>query len=131
MPPEAALSLAGSPAQGLTSARARELARKFGPNTARDVARPSIALALLRRFRSPLVVILLCASAASAFTGDVASFVIIVTMVALSVTIDFVQEHRASRAAEALLHRVQVHATVLRDGAAVSLPVARLVPGDA
>jgi P-type Mg2+ transporter len=131
MPPEAALSLSGSPAQGLTTAQARELTRKFGPNTARDVPRPSIALALLRRFRSPLVVILLCASAASAFTGDVASFVIIVTMVALSVTIDFVQEHRASRAAEALLHRVQVRATVVRDGASVSLPVARLVPGDA
>ena len=127
MPAEIALSLA---TQGLTSARARQLAREFGPNTARPAPKRSAVLEFLGRFRSPLVVVLLCASLASAFTGDVASFVIIVTMVALSVTIDFVQEHRAGRAAQALLHRVQVHATVVRDAVPVSLPVARLVPGD-
>ncbi|MGZ5595587.1 MAG: magnesium-translocating P-type ATPase [Usitatibacter sp.] len=117
-------------ARGLTTARARELARQFGPNTARPAAQRSIAFQVLQRFRSPLIVVLLCASVASAFGGDVASFVIIVTMVAFSVAIDFVQEHRAGRAAQALLHRVQVKATVMRDGVPASLPVARLVPGD-
>ncbi|HET9579433.1 MAG TPA: magnesium-translocating P-type ATPase, partial [Usitatibacter sp.] len=85
---------------------------------------------LAKRFRSPLVAILLAASVVSAFTGDVASFAMIVAMVMLSVVIDFLQEHRAAHAAEALRRRVQVHATVLRDGKAVSLPIQRLVPGD-
>jgi len=117
-------------AEGLSSAEARRLARLHGANELRPRARRSIAARLLRRFRSPLVLILMAASAVSAFTGDVGSFAIIATTVLLSVAIDFVQEHRAGRAAEALIGRVQVHASVLRDGRLVSLPVTRLVPGD-
>ena len=129
--PAEALRAPAPRASGLTSARARELLRDVGPNTARPAAKRSIAGEVLRRFRSPLVAVLLFASAASAFMGDVASFVIIATMVVLSVAIDFVQEHRAGRAAEALLDRVRVRARVVRDGEVVSVPVARLVPGDA
>ncbi|MGZ5652296.1 MAG: magnesium-translocating P-type ATPase, partial [Usitatibacter sp.] len=90
----------------------------------------SCAAELGRRLRNPLVAILLAASLVSAFTGDIASFVIILVIVVLSVAIDFVQEHRASRAAQALVHRVQVHALVMRDGRLAPIPVARLVPGD-
>ncbi|HSN21202.1 MAG TPA: HAD-IC family P-type ATPase, partial [Usitatibacter sp.] len=106
------------------------LARRHGPNELRPARRLSLARDVARRFRNPLIVILLVASLVSAFTGDTASFGIIAAMVLLSVVIDFVQEHRAGRAAEALIRRVQVHATVLRDGHPVSLPVNRLVPGD-
>jgi P-type Mg2+ transporter len=116
--------------EGLASAEAHRRARRYG----RNILRPRVERApwheLLRRFRNPLVLILLAASVLSAFTGEIASFVIIVAMVALSIAIDFVQEHRAGRAAEALIHRVQVHARVLRDGREVSLPVAQVVPGD-
>ena len=48
----------------------------------------------------------------------------------LSVTLDFLQEHRAGQAAERLKASVAVRATVLRDGAACEIPVAELVPGD-
>jgi len=119
----------GGPA-GLSTAEARRLARVHGANELHPRARRTIVADLLRRFRSPLILILIVASAISAFTGDAASFAIIVTMVLLSVVIDFVQEHRAGHAAEALIRRVQVHASVVRDGRLVSLPVNRLVPGD-
>ena len=116
--------------EGLSSAEARRLARVHGANELHPRPRRSIAAELLRRFRSPLILILIAASAISAFTGDVASFAIIATMVLFSVVIDFVQERRAGHAAEALIRRVQVHASALRDGRVVSLPVSRLVPGD-
>jgi Mg2+-importing ATPase len=116
--------------RGLTSAQARRLLREHGANELHPHPRRSVLADLARRFRSPLIVILLAASAVSAFTGDAASFVIIATVILLSVAIDFVQEHRAGRAAEALIRRVQVHANVLRDGRTVPLPVTRLVPGD-
>ena len=115
---------------GLSSAEARRLAKRHGPNELHPRRRRSVLEELLRRFRSPLVLILIAASAISAFTGDVASFAIIVTMVVLSVAIDFIQERRAGHAAEALIRRVQVHANVVRDGRLASLPVNRLVPGD-
>jgi Mg2+-importing ATPase len=115
---------------GLTGVEAQRRAREFGPNEFRPRRTRSPMGELLRRFRSPLVLILLAASLVSAFSGQVASFAIILSMVVLSVAIDFVQEHRAGRAAEALTRRVQVHATVIRDGKPLSLAVARLVPGD-
>ena len=78
----------------------------------------------------PLVIILLAASALSAFTGDVTSFFIIVVIVVMSVSLDFVQEYRAGQAAERLRQSVAVRAHVLRDGQPREMPVAELVPGD-
>jgi len=74
--------------------------------------------------------VLLAASAVSALTGEITGFVIIWAIVLLSVTLDFVQEYRAGRAAEQLKKAVAVRATVLRDGHSQELPIAELVPGD-
>jgi Mg2+-importing ATPase len=74
----------------------------LGPNQLAPAQRRTLALEFLARFRNPLVLLLLVASGMAALTGDVASFVIIVTMVLVSVTLDFVQEHRAGQAAERL-----------------------------
>ncbi len=87
-------------------------------------------LQFLSRFRNPLVILLLVASAISAFTGEVANFVIIFAIVLFSVTLDFVQEHRAGKAAERLRQSVSVRAKVVRDGREVETPVADVVPGD-
>ena len=130
MPGRADALIAAPPEAGLTSAEAHRLARRHGPNELRPRRERHWIADLARRFRSPLVLILLAASLVSAFSGEAASFAIITAMVVLSVAIDFVQEHRAGRAAEALTRRVQVHASVLRDGRIVSLAVNRLVPGD-
>ena len=70
------------------------------------------------------------ASAISALTGEVANFLIISAIVLFSVTLDFVQEHRAGKAAESLRQSVSVRATVIRDGKQVETPVADVVPGD-
>jgi Mg2+-importing ATPase len=116
--------------RGLSSAEARRRSRQFGANELHPQPRRSLVREVLRRLRSPLIAILLAASLVSAFTGEIASFVVILLMVALSVTIDLVQEHRADAAARALARRVQVHASVMRDGIPVRVPLARVVPGD-
>jgi Mg2+-importing ATPase len=54
----------------------------------------------------------------------------VVVIVTISVTIDFVQEVRAQNAIEALRRSVAVQATVRRNGACLSVPIDRLVPGD-
>jgi Mg2+-importing ATPase len=120
----------GIAAPGLSESQARRQARRFGANRFRDRPEQPLPIQFLRRFGNPLVMILLAASAVSALTGEVASFAIIVAMVMLSVTLDFVQEHRAGRAAQRLRRSVQVHATVLRDGAPKRIPATRIVPGD-
>ena len=51
-------------------------------------------------------------------------------MVLLSVTLDFIQEHRAGKAAESLRHSVSLRARVIRDGKSIEVPVTEVVPGD-
>lgn len=76
----------------------------------------SLLLQYFTRFKNPLVIILLVASAVSAFTGELTNFLIISLIVLLSVTLDFVQEYRANAAAEKLRQSVSVRANVVRDG---------------
>jgi len=115
---------------GLAATEVQPRLKTFGPNDAAVVKRTPLWLQFLFRFRNPLVIILLVASALSAATGDVTSFVIVVTIVMMSMTIDFVQEVRAQNAVEALRRSVAVQATVRRNGAGVSIPIDQLVPGD-
>lgn len=117
-------------AAGLSEAEARLRLAKFGQNLFRDHQQRSLILQFLSRFKNPLVILLLVASAISAFTGEMTNFIIISVMVILSVTLDFVQEHRAGKAAESLRHSVSVHARVIRDGKAMDIPVTEVVPGD-
>ena len=115
---------------GLSHAEARARLARYGPNTLALHPERSLVVEFLHRFRNPLVLILIAASVVSALTGQVASFVIITLLVLFSVTLDFVQEYRAGRAAERLRRSVQVHARVLRDGAEKDIPATRVVPGD-
>ena len=62
--------------------------------------------------------------------GEVANFTIISMIVLFSVTLDFVQERRAGKAAERLRQSVSVRAKLVRDGIPVETPVADVVPGD-
>jgi len=115
---------------GLSAAEARSRLAKYGTNDASTVKRSPLWLQFLARFRNPLVIILVVASGLSAATGDVPSFVIIITIVVLSIGFDFIQETRAQNAVEALRRSVAVQATVRRDGAPVSVLTEQLVPGD-
>src|SRR5580698_3192586 len=117
-------------AAGLTETEARSRLTKYGANDASTVKRSPLWLQFLARFRNPLVIILIVASGLSAATGDVPSFVIIITIVMLSIAFDFVQEVRAQNAVEALRRSVAVRATVRRDGSILSVLTEQLVPGD-
>ena len=121
--------LAASP-DGLSSAEAALRLTQFGPNLIHEERKRALLLQFLAKFRNPLVIILLTASALSAFTGDASSFFIIGTIVLMSVTLDFVQEYRAGQAAERLRHLVVVRGQVLRDGKLLEIPLAEMVPGD-
>ncbi|MBI3903241.1 MAG: magnesium-translocating P-type ATPase [Nitrosomonadales bacterium] len=115
---------------GLSQREAHKRSVQFGPNTLRVHGERALIIQYLSHFKNPLVIILLAASAVSALTGELAGFVIIWAIVLMSVTLDFVQEYRAGRAAEQLKHAVAVRATVLRDGRQCDVPMEELTPGD-
>jgi Mg2+-importing ATPase len=115
---------------GLDEAEAARRIDTYGPNVLRPRRERAVALQFLSRFGNPLIILLLAAATISAFTGDVASFVIITLVVVLSVTLDFVQEYRAGRAAERLKQSVALRATVARNGQPVETTADQIVPGD-
>lgn len=115
---------------GLSGAQAKARLARFGPNLFRERKEKPLLVQYLIRFKNPLVIILLVASAVSAFTGEVANFLIISSIVLMSVTLDFVQEYRASAAAEKLKLSVSLRATVLRDGQPQEVALSKVVPGD-
>ena len=115
---------------GLTASAAATVLDRVGPNQIARVKQRSLLADFAVRFGNPLVLILLFAAVVSAGTGDIASFVIIATIVFISVILDVTQERQAQNAAERLREQVSISAKALRDGKAVDVPGDQIVPGD-
>jgi Mg2+-importing ATPase len=116
--------------EGLTQEEAEERKRTTGPNEVAQERRQGWFVRLLKIMRNPLVILLGTLSAVSFATGDARAGSVMAAMVALSVTLRFVQEARADSAAAKLKAMIHVTATVLRDGDAKEMPLRDLVPGD-
>ncbi len=116
--------------EGLTASQAEERLRQLGTNEGKRPGWAARVLGFVRPFATPLVGILLVAGAASAFLGQRADALIIGAMVFLSTLIDVWQTKRSERAVRKLQATIAPTATVLRDGAWLDLPRARIVPGD-
>ena len=130
LPVAVLLEQIGSSPSGLTSAEATARLVRFGPNQIHAKRKGAALLQYLARFRNPLVIILLVASCVLALTGDLTGFLIISTIILVSVTLDFIQEHRAGEAAERLRQSVAVRVQVLRDGKPSDIALEGLAPGD-
>jgi Mg2+-importing ATPase len=129
-PTEALLQSLSSQRGGLAQADAGDRLARLGPNLMQPSQSRSILKKIVHRILNPLVAILITAAAISGLSGDVGSFVIILLVIGMSLTLDIVQEQRAEQTAEALRRSVAIQADVVRDGAIISLPVSELVPGD-
>jgi len=115
---------------GLTTDEAKLRLAKIGPNEPATARRSANLVQVLTLFANPLAIILLIASAISAALGEVINASIIVTMVLLSVLLNFIQTYRSQRAVDRIRKEVAPAATVLRDGKWVEIPRREVVPGD-
>jgi len=118
------------PLKGLDETEVDLKLRKYGLNTVRANQSKSLIIQFLSRFKNPLVIVLILASFVSALTGESTNFLIISCIVLLSVILDFVQEFKANKAADALRQSVSVRAIVLRNYKVKSISVQNVVPGD-
>ena len=116
--------------QGLTSAEAEARLRDYGPN-ALDALRPlSRVGVLLNQVRSPLLLLLIFAAAASGLTGEWFDAGIVLTIVVATVAVGYSREYSAQAAADALRARVHVRTQVVRDGRVDTIDTRGIVPGD-
>lgn len=120
----------GTSSNGLSQADAERKLVEVGHNalTAKQEVTP-LGL-FLSQFKSPIMLILIFATIASALLGDLTDAVIITLIVLGSATLSFIQEYSAGSAAEKLTAQVNIQAKVIRDGQSKSIPADEVVPGD-
>jgi P-type Mg2+ transporter len=110
------LARVGGSFDGLLEADAVERLAEFGPNEVAQEKAPHWFLQLLSCFRNPFIIVLVAIASIQYLTSphDPRSIIIIGAMVAIAVGLQFWQEYRSTRAAEALKALVCTTATVLR-----------------
>jgi P-type Mg2+ transporter len=116
--------------QGLSSEQATERLETYGRNELAKEHKHSTIKEFLSHFKSPLVIILLIAAIISGFLEEVANTAIILTIIFVSVVLDYYQESKAEKAAQLLKQKVTSTATVQRDGVRQEIKLPEIVPGD-
>ena len=129
-PVEAVFARLSSSPSGLSSAEAAPRLAEHGPNEFGTAEGTSPWALLFEQFKNVLIVILLVATALSAFLGHGLEAIAIAVIVIFAVVLGFIQEYRAERAIDALREMAAPTATVLRDGQENETPARELVPGD-
>lgn len=124
------LSALDSSPKGLSSQSARDRLEKYGPNLPAPSAVTGPLRMFLEKFRNPLILILIFASAVSIFAHNWLESLIVLAIILGSTILSFASEYRASKAVKKLRQQVRIKAQVLRDGEALSRPVEEIVPGD-
>ncbi len=126
-----------SSAQGLTQAEAVQRLARYGANQIEKITEQSFVGRLFKEFTHFFALILWLA-AGLAFVaewkdpgqGMAMLGYAVLGVILINGLFSFWQEYRAEKALAALRNLLPHHTTALRDGRAVQLPVAELVPGD-
>src|SRR5215468_5857495 len=126
------LQLLSTSPTGLTEDEAAARLEKYGPNEIAREKRQDLFQRLLLAVRNPLVILLTVLAIVSflAPQGDAITGVIMLVMVALGVSLRFIQETRADTAAARLKAMISVTATVVRDEVSREIQLQQIVPGD-
>jgi P-type Mg2+ transporter len=122
---------------GLTPDEADRRLGQYGKNRVAHEEGGGLLHELARHVFNPLNGLMMTLAAATWFLSDRRAAVVISAIVALSVLLAFVQEHRSNAAAAKLRAMVRTHASVRRAGAAgtggdpfIEVSLEDLVPGD-
>lgn len=86
------------PEKGLSDNEVKQKQAQYGLNVIPEKPPPGALALLFDQIKSPLVYILLIASAITFFTGHHTDATIIFLAVLMNTVLGFIQEHRASRA---------------------------------
>lgn len=115
---------------GLTNIEARALLKRDGLNAIREEKRTQALVLFLRNFESPLVIVLIVVALISWLIGSKIDGSLIAIMVLMSVSLNFFQEYKASKAVSKLKERVLAKVRVIREDKTIEIPAVGLVVGD-
>jgi Mg2+-importing ATPase len=115
---------------GLSEAEAARRLKECGTNELPHAGHRTAVNILVSQFKSPLVYVLVFASALSFFLGDTTEAIIIFAIMLVNATFGFAQEYRSEKALEELSKYLSYTTVVFRDGKKRVIDTKELVPGD-
>lgn len=115
---------------GLNKEEATRRFQEYGPNKLPEGKTDSLPVIFFRQFRSPLIYILIAASAIVFAMGETIDGSIIFAVLFFNAVVGTIQEGRAQNTLLALKKFVETSATVLRDGKELIISDSEVVPGD-
>ncbi|RLG21676.1 calcium-translocating P-type ATPase, PMCA-type [Candidatus Micrarchaeota archaeon] len=130
LPSKRAIEILKTSVNGLSETEAKRRLKKFGYNEIRREEKHKLLKIFMSQFESPLVIVLIFATAFSFFIGNTIDALIILAIVILNAVFGFVQEYKADKAIEALRKLSHPKSIVIRNGKEMQIPSRELVPGD-
>ncbi|MDP3769493.1 MAG: HAD-IC family P-type ATPase [Candidatus Sungbacteria bacterium] len=127
---EDAMSLLHTSAEGLNNDEARERVLRFGANAIKQKNRLPKVKIILNQFKSPLILILVFASALTFLLGESLNTAVILAAVIANTLFGFWQENKAEHALELLTSYIRMRARVRRSGSEHEIDAQDVVPGD-
>lgn len=116
--------------KGLSSSEAVKRRQRYGLNEVVRKHRKHAISMFFSQFSDFMVLILIGATAVSAWLGEVEDAITIMCIVLLNAILGFFQEFKAEKSLEALKRLSAPSARVIRSGKNAQLPAMELVPGD-
>jgi len=116
--------------EGLDDRKIKLARQKYGSNAMKATDNIGFIKIMLRQFISPLVFILIVASAVSFYLGEVRDGVILIAIVILNAIIGFYEEWKSENILASLKSLVVDKCNVIRNGKIIEIPADDLVPGD-
>ncbi|MBD3375884.1 HAD-IC family P-type ATPase [candidate division KSB1 bacterium] len=116
--------------EGLTSESVQKRLEKYGPNELEAESGPSLWKLILKQLRSPLIYILLGATALSLAMQHYTDAGVIFFIVIFNTVLGIIQEYRAEKALSALYELTAPHARVIREDKEHEIEARDVVPGD-
>ena len=128
---EAAQKLNVDPAKGLSAAEAQKRQQEYGPNVLAGKAKEPGWRAFLRQYQDFMQIILVAAAVINqVFTQELGTTLVLLGLTVFNAVLGLNQESKAEASLAALEKMMKNIARVRRDGQAVEVDSAELVPGD-
>ncbi len=128
--PDVAVAVSTDPDRGLTPAEAAARLRRIGPNELVARRREPWWAEAVEALTEPLVLLLIGVGLLYGVLGELRDAITILFVIVAVAAVEVANEGRAKRAIAALRDLSSPTATLLRNGRAVEVPAAELVPGD-
>jgi P-type Ca2+ transporter type 2C len=115
---------------GLSDNESKSRLSTYGYNRLPEIKADSLFTIFIRQFQSPLIYILIVASAIVFYIGDIADALIIIFVLIFNAVVGTLQEGKAQNTLEALREFTHTTANVLRNGREKVIPEEEVVSGD-